>query len=120
MLTVVAGIREKEDMKQLLGFFDAPEEERDYSVIGTFTPNDAAGKCVYCNHCHPCPAGLDIALINKYYDLSRAGDILAEGHYDKLEKKASDCIRCGHCNKRCPFKVDQMKRMEEIAGYFGR
>lgn len=120
VLTVVAGIRGKEDMRQLLGFFAAPEEERDYSVIGTFTSNDAAGKCVYCNHCHPCPAGLDIALINKYYDLSRAGDILAEGHYDKLEKKASDCIRCGHCNKRCPFKVDQMKRMEEIAGYFGR
>ena len=37
VLTVVAGIRGKEDMKQLLGFFDAPEEERDYSVIGTFT-----------------------------------------------------------------------------------
>lgn len=120
VITVLAGIRGKADVEKLLSFFDAAPEEKDYSVIGTFTPADAAGKCVYCNHCHPCPAGLDIGLINKYYDLSRAGDILAAGHYDKLEKKASDCIRCGHCNKRCPFRVDQMGRMEEIAEYFVR
>lgn len=120
VLTVLPGIRGTEDMKKLLGFFEATEEERDYSVIGTFTPGEAEGKCVYCNHCHPCPAGLDIALINKYYDLAQAGDTMAKGHYAKLEKHADDCIQCGHCNRRCPFKVDQMKRMREIAGYFER
>ena len=29
----------------------------------------------------PCPAGLDVALINKYYDLSRLGDVLAKERY---------------------------------------
>lgn len=24
---------------------------------------------VYCNHCQPCPAELNVGLINKYYDL---------------------------------------------------
>ena len=96
---------------------DKPEET-DYSVIGNFAPKDANGKCVYCNHCKPCPAGLDIGLINKYYDLSRAGDRLAHNHYEKLEKKASDCLKCGHCNHRCPFHVDQISRMESIAAYF--
>ena len=71
-------------------------------------------------HCHPCPAGLDIGLINKYYDLSRLGDVLAKEHYLTLEKTASDCLQCGHCNSRCPFSVDQMARMEEIQKYFGR
>ncbi|HIX77125.1 MAG TPA: 4Fe-4S dicluster domain-containing protein [Candidatus Fusicatenibacter merdavium] len=28
-----------------------------------------------------------------------------------------DCIRCGHCENRCPFHVKQIQRMEEIAGY---
>ena len=78
------------------------------------------GTCVYCKHCHPCPAGLDIGLINKYYDLSRLGDVLAKEHYLTLEKTASDCLQCGHCNSRCPFSVDQMARMEEIQKYFGR
>ena len=117
VLTVIPGVRDRKDLEYLLGFLDAPEEERDYSVIGSLT-NESEGKCVYCNHCHPCPAGMDIALINKYYDLAKAGDAMAEGHYRKLEKNTSDCIQCGHCNRRCPFKVDQMKRMKEIAEYF--
>ncbi|MFQ9424895.1 MAG: 4Fe-4S dicluster domain-containing protein, partial [Christensenellaceae bacterium] len=60
----------------------------------------------------------DIGMANKYYDLARAGDVLAADHYKKLEKNASDCIACGHCNRRCPFHVDQMSRIKEIAAYF--
>lgn len=99
---------------------DLKAQERDYSVIATLTPKDTKGTCVYCKHCHPCPAGLNIGLINKYYDLSRLGDVLAKEHYLTLEKTASDCLQCGHCNSRCPFSVDQMARMEEIQAYFGK
>ena len=60
---------------------DLKAQERDYSVIATLTPKDTKGTCVYCKHCHPCPAGLDIGLINKYYDLSRLGDVLAKERY---------------------------------------
>ena len=35
----------------------------------------------------PCPAGLDVALINKYYDLARLGDGLAREHYLTPEKR---------------------------------
>ena len=55
----------------LRNLLDLKAQERDYSVIATLTPKDTKGTCVYCKHCHPCPAGLDIGLINKYYDLSR-------------------------------------------------
>ena len=118
VLTVLPGIRGKKDLEKILGFVTAGEEEKDYSVIGHFAPADAEGKCVYCNHCQPCPAGLDVALINKYYDLALAGDKLAADHYRKLEKNAGDCVACGHCNRRCPFHVDQCGRMEEITQYF--
>lgn len=120
VLTVLPGIRGTEDMEELLGFLDASPEEKDYSVIGTFTPQDAVGSCVYCNHCQPCPAGLHVGLINKYYDLAMAGDTMAAGHYAKLEKHASDCVDCGHCDGRCPFKVKQSERMKKIAEYFGK
>ena len=118
VLTVLPGVRNVSEVKELLGFLDASPEERDYSVLGTFTPTDAAGTCVYCNHCQPCPAGLNVGLINKYYDLALAGDSMAADHYGKLDKKASDCISCGHCDKRCPFHVDQTGRMKEISRYF--
>lgn len=120
VLTVLPGIRNAEDVKVLLGFLDAAPEERDYSVLGTFTPQDAVGSCVYCNHCQPCPAGLNVGLINKYYDLSKAGDAMAADHYAKLEMHASDCVGCGHCNSRCPFQVNQSEKMKQIAEHFGR
>ncbi len=145
VLTVLPGIRNCEDLRRILGFLNAAAEEKDYSVLGSFAPQDAAGKCVYCNHaaeekdysvlgsfapqdaagkcvycnhCQPCPAGLDVGLINKYYDLAKAGDQLARSHYDKLEKKAGDCVGCGHCDNRCPFHVAQSDRMTEIHAYF--
>ena len=103
----------------MLSFFDAPEEARDYACLGHLAPDGAVGRCVYCKHCHPCPAGLDIALINKYYDLAVQGDNLAREHYLTLEKRAGDCIACGHCDSRCPFRVAQSQRMETIRTYFG-
>lgn len=118
VITVLPGIRNKSDLLRILDFFSAKEAEKDYSVIGSFAPQEADGKCVYCNHCQPCPAGLDVGLINKYYDLAIAGDTLAKSHYENLAVKADSCIKCGHCNKRCPFHVDQAARMNEINSYF--
>ncbi len=119
VLTVLPGYGSEREMREVLGYFDAGEEERDYSCISGFAPAETMGKCVYCKHCHPCPAGLDIALINKYYDLARLGDALAREHYLTLEKRAGDCVGCGHCDRRCPFHVRQSARMQEIRAYFG-
>lgn len=118
VLTVLPGIRGKGDLERVLGFVDALAEERDYSILGSLAPQDVEGICVYCNHCQPCPANLDVGLINKYYDLAKAGDALARDHYENLEIKADACVGCGHCNHRCPFKVDQVSRMKEITAYF--
>ncbi len=119
VLTVLPGMSSVEQAEHLLGFFNASEQERDYSMIASFSPVDAVGKCVYCNHCKPCPMGIDVGLVNKYYDLARNGDSMAAEHYHGLGRDAGDCVQCGHCNSRCPFQVDQMARMQEIAAYFG-
>lgn len=118
VLTVLPGVGSVEDVKRLLKYFDVMPEEKDYSVIGSFAPKDMNGTCVYCNHCQPCPVGLDIGLINKYYDLAIAGDDMAAKHYYNLELQANSCIRCGHCESRCPFHVKQEDRMNEISSYF--
>lgn len=120
VLTVLPGVRNRADLRRILGYLQAGAEARDYSVFAELTPAEAAGSCVYCNHCQPCPAGLDIGLINKYYDLAQVGDRLAADHYVQLEKHAGDCTRCGHCDRRCPFHVRQSERMKQIKEYFGR
>lgn len=90
---MLPGVRDQEDLKRILGFVNAPQQEKDYSVLGTFVPKEVDGTCVYCSHCQPCPAALD--------------------------KKAGDCIHCGHCDSRCPFHVRQGERMDRIQEYFG-
>ncbi|MBQ9211344.1 MAG: aldo/keto reductase [Clostridia bacterium] len=117
VMTVLPGAQSVEEVKALLDYENKTDRETEYGIIGGFAPIEAAGKCVYCNHCKPCPVGLDIGLINKYYDLARAGDTLAVEHYRTLEKDATRCVRCGHCDRRCPFGVRQSRRMFEIAKY---
>ena len=118
VLTVLPGAQSVAEVERLLSYFDKTDDELDYSVIGSFAPTEAAGKCVYCNHCKPCPVDIDIGLVNKYYDLAKAGDTLAVEHYKTLEFNASDCISCGHCDSRCPFGVRQSERMKVICDYF--
>ncbi len=119
VLVALPGVQTMEHLDTLLGFLKASEEEKDYSVIGSFTADTITGTCVYCNHCQPCPAGIDIGLVNKYYDLALAGDAIAANHYDKVAVKASACLQCGHCDSRCPFGVHQSQRMLSIAEKFG-
>lgn len=118
VLTVVPGVQTMEHLDTLLNFIDATDDEKDYSIIGSFTKNIVTGTCVYCNHCQPCPAGIDIGLVNKYYDLALANDEIAKNHYTKLAINANACLHCGHCESRCPFSVKQETRMTEIKNYF--
>ncbi len=120
VLVAVPGVQSMAQLEELLHFPEASEEEKDYSLIGGFTADTVAGICVYCNHCQPCTAGIDIGLVNKYYDLALAGDALAANHYDKLSVTAEACLQCGHCDSRCPFRVKQMERMLEIKKHFGK
>lgn len=119
VLTVLPGVRGEQDLRDVLSYLDTSTRERDYGVLGELAPRSSEPSCVYCNHCQPCPQGIEIGLANKYYDLARLGDGLAADHYRTLELHASDCIGCGHCDDRCPFGVAQSTRMEQIAGYFG-
>lgn len=119
VVTVLPGFGNRKELFETLEYLNSTEAEKDYSAISGFDSEDAKDSCVYCRHCHPCPVGIDIALVNKYYDLSVLGDKLAHDHYLTLDKRAGDCIGCGHCDSRCPFGVKQSGRMEEIKNYFG-
>lgn len=118
VLTAVCGMASPENVDELLAYFDLSEEEKRLPDGLYASSSSKDPHCVYCSHCHPCSVGLNIALINKYYDLAKAGDSLAADHYRKLEKHASDCIHCGHCSSRCPFHTDPMNRMADIVEYF--
>lgn len=118
VLSCLPGVRSRADLEDVLKYYSASGEERDYSFIGSLPHSDIQGTCIYCNHCQPCPSGIDIGSVNKYLDLAKAGDELAKDHYMKLSKNANDCSECGVCEENCPFHVDIRGRMLEAKKSF--
>jgi len=79
------------------------------------------GSCVYCNHCLPCPVGIDIGMTIRLADT--AAYELKEGivaEYEALPVKASECNECGECVERCPFGVDIITSMNRAVAIFGK
>lgn len=118
VVSCMIGLRSSAELDGVLAYYDSSPEERDYAFIADLQYSDMLGKCVYCGHCQPCPSNIDIALVNKFADLYAVGDELAREHYQALEHKASDCVECGSCEERCPFKVGVIERMRQTADVF--
>jgi predicted aldo/keto reductase-like oxidoreductase len=110
-------------MHDALRYFELTNKEKDYSGILSHMRNDFKGNCVYCSHCQPCPAEIDIAYVHKYLDIARLDKAAIppsiKSHYKSFRKKGKDCTQCGHCESRCPFGVNIIKNMEEAEGLLG-
>lgn len=122
---VLAGAHSVEQLEQSAAYEDAPESERDYALaLASFPKISWEGHCMYCSHCEPCPKRIDIANVTKFLNLALAGgkdkvpETLRE-HYKVLEHHASECVACGLCERRCPFKVKIRANMEKAKKIFG-
>lgn len=120
---VMVGMQRISDVENAVKYWEIPENERDHSeVLASLGMFNAYGRCMYCNHCLPCPAKIDIAAVNKYLDLveldKKPADTVKE-HYAVLENTASACMECGACEKRCPFDVKVIENMKHATEVFG-
>lgn len=117
--TIVPGCKNVAELEQALAYWEASEEEKDFSALLVGFQQYREGECVYCNHCLPCPSGIDIGQVNRLLDLASAAMTPAlQAHYNALSAKAEDCIQCGACEARCPFGVAVMDKMQRAAALF--
>lgn len=120
--SVLAGVRTEAQLQETLAYERARPEERDYAAaLASFPKISWDGHCMYCGHCAPCPAHIDIGLVMKLRALARNRGGIPETvreHYAVLGAKASDCLSCGACEKRCPFHVEIRKLMKEAQDIF--
>ncbi len=121
---VMVGCKSMDEIEAAAGWCDATADERDYARAMTGLEKFTwRGHCMYCGHCAPCSAGIDIASVNKFYNLVAAQGEIPETvreHYRALTHHASECIGCAQCEQRCPFGVevaDAMRRAAEKFGY---
>lgn len=122
--TVLVGAHSVEQLRGSIAYEEAPEEEKDYALAFASFPNISwEGHCMYCSHCAPCPKKIDVASVTKFLNLARAQGGVPETvreHYEVLEHHAGECIQCGACESRCPFKVPIMENMKQAVEVFGK
>lgn len=120
--SVLVGAANVEQLQAALAWDTASAQERDYSpaISGLAEGKKGfAGSCVYCSHCQPCPAAIDIAAVNRCLDIA----LLDEAHipdsvrtqYAALPAGGDACVQCGQCEQRCPFSVPVITNMQRAA-----
>lgn len=118
---VIVGCHSSEEVLEAVRHQYVSDEERSYAhIFASGASISMTGKCMYCNHCQPCPAHLDIAAVTKFLDLATQQETVPDTvmeHYWALSATADDCLMCGRCEPNCPFGVkirENMKRAREV------
>ena len=121
--SVMVGFTTPAHVAEAVAYETASAAERDYAHVLAGAPRHAyVGQCTYCGHCAPCPRGIDIASVNKFFDLATMYDEVPESlreHYRALGATAASCVACRACEARCPFGVHIADKMAAAAKLFG-
>ena len=136
--TVVPGPRNLKELNEILAFLPASEKEKAFGSIIEDAQEELKGNCVYCNHCQPCPQGIDIGSVISRLDRAQCGRPaksiilnrsrlnfyfpgrirLSRENFKGLKAKAAKCTECDICMKRCPFEVDVISKMKQAVKLF--
>ena len=140
VLTVLSGMTYMEhledNLRTYLDFKPLSEEEMELlQEVATRMETWPLVRCTGCNYCMPCPYGIDIPGIFKFYnDCLNAGtyvkDSEQEGYakarrryllaYDKAiptVRQADHCIQCGKCEEACPQHLSVRSELRKIDEY---
>ena len=131
---VLSGMNEEEHIKENLQIADEAEPNslstEELELIGQVRDKYRElmkTGCTGCRYCMPCPRGVDIARCFEMYDTSQIfpGNkrqtqlMYAVGlgviHGGK-PAYASNCIKCGKCEKHCPQELPVMELLDEVSG----
>lgn len=119
----MVGCQNIDQIAQALAWCTASPEQKDYArEFHEINAKSWIGHCLYCGHCAPCPQNINIADVNKYLNLALAQTeipLTVKDHYRLLKHHAGECIRCGVCEMRCPFRVSVREKMQQAVKVFG-
>ena len=118
---VIVGCHTVPEVFEAVRYYSIDNCDKEYGHI--FIENNSikmTGRCMYCNHCQPCPSHIDIAAVTKFLDLALQQVVVPDTvkqHYFAMKTNANDCIMCGKCEPNCPFGVkirENMKKAREV------
>lgn len=140
--TTVPGVKNAKQLDGALRYFKSSAKEHNFNTVIKGFQEELEGNCLYCNHCLPCPAEIDIAKVilmvdrksceasehpaENYIALKERRNFYSPGRirpsssrFKNLSLKASECTECGACMERCPFNVDIISKMKQAVELLG-
>ena len=128
IMTVVSGMSNMEQMEDNISFMKdfKPFSEEEFAAVKKVCDIFRAQKLIPCTACHYCTDGCprQIPIPDIFACMNQRkcfGDWNSNWYYGKLTEnggKASECIKCGKCEKSCPQHLKIRELLEQCAAEF--
>ncbi len=114
----IPGMGDPKEVYENCAAVDAGElTEEDKANCQKIVSELAKNFCRRCGYCAPCPQGINIpnnflfANYLRHYGLAD----WAKDRYNSMPKNATDCVKCGICETRCPYELPIRAMLEKVA-----
>ncbi len=122
--TVIPGMADLKEVEEnaTAGNDIKPLNDEEINKINGIKKQLGSEFCRRCGYCAPCTKGIDIPSVFLFAGYKERYNLegWAEDRYNTLKATAKDCIKCGACEKRCPYNLPIIKMMEKAKVTFGR
>ncbi len=132
MMMVLSGMSTTEQLRENVGFMAPPRplNEREQEAVAKVREIFASKHMIACTACHycvldnDCPKKIPIPEIFSCCNLKNVFHSWNQDYYYKVQTRgrgrASDCIKCGQCEKICPQHLPIRELLEQAAAEFER
>lgn len=131
MMMVLSGMSSIEQIKENVSFMTDPKKLTEEETVAVNKVREIFASmgmipCTACHYCvldNDCPKKIQIPELFSCYNLKTTFHSWNTDYYYKNiltrdHGKASDCLKCGKCEKICPQHLPIRKLLEQVAGEF--
>ena len=133
MMMVLSGMSTIEQLKENVSFMAEPKKltEEETAAVNKVRGIFASMSMIPCTACHycvldnDCPKKIQIPELFSCYNLKTTFHSWNQDYYynnilTRDHGKASECLKCGKCERICPQHLPIRKLLEKVAGEFER
>ena len=128
---ILSGVSSMEQLKEDIKIFNSmssgPLNDKELMLVNRvrdLIKSKIVIECTGCGYCMPCPSGVaipdlfklynDVYMFNQPEESKIFYDVFADG-----KKDASQCTECGHCEEKCPQKLEIIKGLKDVHKLLG-